>query len=823
MDDLECAGFEFFSNFDSANLSRVEYVPCFESATQSSRSTLQDVHDVEFNIWTKPDCFGTEFENANRTWFYFGIRANAPELVVKLNLVDLNRQGKMYSQGMAPVYRIVPGKLQWERVRDKPSYSMNDNIFTLSFKYKTPENVQSIVYFAFTYPYSYAELTNTLNTNDERFLDKAVLSRDDIYYVREAICFSLEGRRVELLTISSYHNISNEREARLKDLFPEKHVLRPFRFIGKKVIFISARVHPGETPSSFVFNGILNLLLSVDNPVAIVLRRLYVFKLIPMLNPDGVARGHYRTDTRGVNLNRMYLNPSLTLHPSIFAARALIRYHHFGYEKEDHFCETIDLPNDNDDISSMEDNHGGNDHKLTEKGLTENHENKISKVADDDENTEYGDLNSNESGLFMYLDMHGHASKKGIFMYGNHFEDFERNIDCMLLPKIMSINNFNFHFTACNFTERNMYLKDRRDGMSREGSGRVAVLKLTGLVRSYTLECNYNTGSLVNVLPSTIKESGRGVHTIPIPPKYNPHIFEEVGKTLGASILDLTGDNPITRLPNSQFHSLNGVRDWLKMHCVNELGETRCVPARFKLRKSSSLRAQGKSLRGAVLKTRSPSIRDAKRIMVKAVHSTSVVPVERKENICASSPRNSSQPSCSNIVTVPRPRPKVLFDSTRSKSRKESTLKLKGNTTVEKSKSASNVKHSQSRHNATKLKSVKLDAIKEKEQKGTEGKRMIAKYKGKCDGRKGSDSDLIVQWDSHNAAQVFSHKVKGYGIKALPSLGGDPGPTKGLFRVYNFSKSKKSKRPLRRLASSNDVPTKIDKHKKRRTLKGQTS
>uniref|UniRef100_A0A1Y1L9X4 tubulin-glutamate carboxypeptidase n=1 Tax=Photinus pyralis TaxID=7054 RepID=A0A1Y1L9X4_PHOPY len=895
MDDLECAGFEFFSNFDSANLSRVEYVPCFESATQSSRSTLQDVHDVEFNIWTKPDCFGTEFENANRTWFYFGIRANAPELVVKLNLVDLNRQGKMYSQGMAPVFRIVPGKLQWERVRDKPSYSMNDNIFTLSFKYKTPENVQSIVYFAFTYPYSYAELINTLNTNDERFLDKAVLSRDDIYYVREAICFSLEGRRVELLTISSYHNISNEREARLKDLFPEKHVLRPFRFIGKKVIFISARVHPGETPSSFVFNGILNLLLSVDNPVAIVLRRLYVFKLIPMLNPDGVARGHYRTDTRGVNLNRMYLNPSLTLHPSIFAARALIRYHHFGYEKEDHFCETIDLPNDNDDISSMEDNHGGNDHKLSkrvshmtleenkntdsitncyckyeanvteveksepevsneitninngvsfsaEKGLTENHENKISKVADDDENTEYGDLNSNESGLFMYLDMHGHASKKGIFMYGNHFEDFERNIDCMLLPKIMSINNFNFHFTACNFTERNMYLKDRRDGMSREGSGRVAVLKLTGLVRSYTLECNYNTGSLVNVLPSTIKESGRGVHTIPIPPKYNPHIFEEVGKTLGASILDLTGDNPITRLPNSQFHSLNGVRDWLKMHCVNELGETRCVPARFKLRKSSSLRAQGKSLRGAVLKTRSPSIRDAKRIMVKAVHSTSVVPVERKENICASSPRNSSQPSCSNIVTVPRPRPKVLFDSTRSKSRKESTLKLKGNTTVEKSKSASNVKHSQSRHNATKLKSVKLDAIKEKEQKGTntenpsrlklheicflkgtEGKRMIAKYKGKCDGRKGSDSDLIVQWDSHNAAQVFSHKVKGYGIKALPSLGGDPGPTKGLFRVYNFSKSKKSKRPLRRLASSNDVPTKIDKHKKRRTLKGQTS
>lgn len=63
------------------------------------------------------------------------------------------------------------------------------------------------------------------------------------------------------------------------------------------------------------------------------------------------------------------------------------------------------------------------------------------------------------SRLFMYIDMHGHASKKGIFMYGNHFEDMDKNIECMLLPKILSLNNHNFHFNACNFTERNMYLR----------------------------------------------------------------------------------------------------------------------------------------------------------------------------------------------------------------------------------------------------------------------------------------------------------------------------------------------------------------------------
>lgn len=83
---------------------------------------------------------------------------------------------------------------------------------------------------------------------------------------------------------------------------------------------MSARVHPGETPSSFVMSGLIKFLLSKEEQ-ANILRQNYVFKLIPMLNPDGVARGFYRTDTRGSNLNRFYLKPSLQLHPTIYAAR----------------------------------------------------------------------------------------------------------------------------------------------------------------------------------------------------------------------------------------------------------------------------------------------------------------------------------------------------------------------------------------------------------------------------------------------------------------------------------------------------------------------
>ena len=65
-------------------------------------------------------------DDGNCTIVLFILLAPSPSMWVKLNLVDLNKQSKIYSQGMCPVYKVVPGKSNWERIRDRPTYVVSE-------------------------------------------------------------------------------------------------------------------------------------------------------------------------------------------------------------------------------------------------------------------------------------------------------------------------------------------------------------------------------------------------------------------------------------------------------------------------------------------------------------------------------------------------------------------------------------------------------------------------------------------------------------------------------------------------------------------------
>ena len=56
---------------------------------------------------------------------------------------------------------------------------------------------------------------------------------------------------------------------------------------------IIARQHPGETVASFVMEGALKFLVG-NSKEATILRQRYIFKIIPMVNPDGVIYGNFR-------------------------------------------------------------------------------------------------------------------------------------------------------------------------------------------------------------------------------------------------------------------------------------------------------------------------------------------------------------------------------------------------------------------------------------------------------------------------------------------------------------------------------------------------
>ncbi len=91
----------------------------------------------------------------------------------------------------------------------------------------------------------------------------------------------------------------------------------------KQRIWIHAGIHPSETTSYFTVEGLVQWLLSGD-PYAELLLDHAIVDVLPMVNPDGVFLGNYRTTANSVNLENEWGAPYASTQPEIVAMRTAI-------------------------------------------------------------------------------------------------------------------------------------------------------------------------------------------------------------------------------------------------------------------------------------------------------------------------------------------------------------------------------------------------------------------------------------------------------------------------------------------------------------------
>ena len=70
-----------------------------------------------------------------------------------------------------------------------------------------------------------------------------------------------------------------------------------------EVIILLGRQHPAEVPGAIAMREFVNTVVA-DTELARAFRERFTLRIIPLLNPDGVARGHWRHNARRTDLNR---------------------------------------------------------------------------------------------------------------------------------------------------------------------------------------------------------------------------------------------------------------------------------------------------------------------------------------------------------------------------------------------------------------------------------------------------------------------------------------------------------------------------------------
>ncbi|EDL27497.1 ATP/GTP binding protein-like 2, isoform CRA_d [Mus musculus] len=276
----------FESRFESGNLQKAVRVGIYEYELTLRTDLYTDKHTQ---------------------WFYFRVQNTRKDATYRFTIVNLLKPKSLYAVGMKPLmYSQLDATIYnigWRREGREIKYYKNNvddgqqPLYCLTWTTQFPHD-QDTCFFAHFYPYTYTDLQCYL-------LSVANNPIQSQFCKLRALCRSLAGNTVYLLTITNPSRTPQEAAA-------------------KKAVVLSARVHPGESNSSWIMNGFLDFILS-NSPDAQLLRDIFVFKVIPMLNPDGVIVGNYRCSLAGRDLNRHYKTVLKDSFPCIWYTKNMIK------------------------------------------------------------------------------------------------------------------------------------------------------------------------------------------------------------------------------------------------------------------------------------------------------------------------------------------------------------------------------------------------------------------------------------------------------------------------------------------------------------------
>ncbi|XP_070950545.1 cytosolic carboxypeptidase 3 isoform X2 [Macaca nemestrina] len=274
----------------------------FEARFESGNlQKVVKVAEYEYQLTVRPDLF----TNKHTQWYYFQVTNMRAGIVYRFTIVNFTKPASLYSRGMRPLFysekEAKAHHIGWQRIGDQIKYYRNNpgqdgrHYFSLTWTFQFPHN-KDTCYFAHCYPYTYTNLQEYLSgINNDPVRSKFCKIR--------VLCHTLARNMVYILTITTPLKNSDSRK--------------------RKAVILTARVHPGETNSSWIMKGFLDYILG-NSSDAQLLRDTFVFKVVPMLNPDGVIVGNYRCSLAGRDLNRNYTSLLKESFPSVWYTRNMV-------------------------------------------------------------------------------------------------------------------------------------------------------------------------------------------------------------------------------------------------------------------------------------------------------------------------------------------------------------------------------------------------------------------------------------------------------------------------------------------------------------------